>query len=268
VKRVLLALAALLVAAPAAQADTSYGGLAALRNAPAGPVISLVSHDDGRISGRLGVSYRCRRHTYFNYIVRLNGSTADGVNFTATGRTRMRGIGRLRLTMTGTLAADSVAGKVTTSAPNCRKYTRDVVLRSDSAPAGAPTVPPAASLFAGMTGQTIGGFRLAVGLRVTKKGRVWARWQAWMRCGPRGGSDSIVNDTPTTRIKPDGSFSRSEVYTIRWSDGSRQRFRVSFKGQFRADGVSGTLRARSTRKGGGARWYPCDSGTQTWAART
>ena len=31
--------------------------------------------------------------------------------------------------------------------------------------------------------------------------------------------------------------------------------------------LTGTLRARSTRHGGGTRWYPCDSGTQTWTAR-
>jgi hypothetical protein len=268
VKRVLLALAALLVAAPAAQADTYYGGVSALRNAPAGPAISLVRHDDGSVTARLGVAYRCRRHTFTNYIVRLKGSTADGVNFTATGSTRMRGIGRFRATITGTLAPDSVAGKITSGAPNYPKYTRDVVLRGDTAPAGAPALPAASTLFAGMTGQATGGFRLAVGLRVTTKGRVWARWQVHMKCGPRGGSNSIVNDTPTTSIKPDGSFSRSEVYTIRWTDGSRERFRVRFQGQFRADGVSGTLRARSTRRGGGTRWYPCDSGTQTWAART
>jgi hypothetical protein len=266
-RRALLTAAAFLALAPAARADTSYGGVAALRNAPAGPVISLVRHDDGRVSARVGVAYRCRRHAFSNYIVRLKGSTADGVSFTATGRTRMRGIGRLRLTMSGTLAPDAVAGKVTTSAPNCPKYVRDVVLRTESAPAGAPALPPAASLFTGLTGQSSGGFRLAVGLRVTKQGRVWARWQAQMRCGPRGGTSAIVNDTPTTTIKPDGTFSRSEVYTIRWADGSRERFRVAFKGQFRADGASGTLRARSTRRGGGSRWYPCDSGTQTWTAR-
>ncbi|WP_028067801.1 hypothetical protein [Solirubrobacter soli] len=267
-RRALLVVALLLVAAPSAQADTNYGGVAALRNAPSGPLISVVRHDDGRVTARLGVAYRCRKHSFSNYVVRLKGSTADGVNFTASGRTRMPGIGRLRITMAGTIAPDSVAGKVTTSAPNCPKYVRDVVLRSESAPVGAPAIPLASTLFAGLTGQTTGGFRLAVGLRVTTKGRVWATWQAHMRCGPRGGASSIINDTPTTKINPDGSFSRSEVYTVRWTDGSRERFRVSFKGQFRADGVSGTLRARSTRHGGGSRWYPCDSGTQTWAART
>jgi hypothetical protein len=255
------------VSAPTAHADTTYGGTSAWHNAPAGPVISLVRHDDGRVTARLGLAYGCRKHSFSNYVVRLKGSTPDGVSFSASGRQRLRGVGTLRLTMTGTLAPDSVSGKIVTGAPNCPKYTRDVVLRTESAPAGAPAVPPAGSLFTGLTAQTIGGHRLALALRVTKKGRVWAAWQATMACGPKGGTSSIVNDTPSTRIKPDGSFSRSEVYTIRWTDGSRERFRVSFKGQFRADGVSGTLRARSTRRGGGTRWYPCDSGTRTWSAR-
>ena len=42
---------------------------------------------------------------------------------------------------------------------------------------------------------------------------------------------------------------------------------MSFKGRFLADGAVGTLRARSQLREKGKRYYPCDSGTQTWAAR-
>jgi hypothetical protein len=34
-----------------------------------------------------------------------------------------------------------------------------------------------------------------------------------------------------------------------------------------ADGAVGTLRARSQTYKNGDRYYPCDSGTQTWTAR-
>lgn len=63
-----------------------------------------------------------------------------------------------------------------TSLKRCPKLAREVVLRTESAPAGAPAAPPAATLFNGLTGQAVGGFRLAVTLRITTKGRVWGSW--------------------------------------------------------------------------------------------
>jgi hypothetical protein len=261
-----IATAALGLSAPTAHADTQYGGVAALRNSPAGPSISLVRQDDGRVTARLGFGYTCRKQSFYNYVVKLKGSTPDGVNFTAAGKQKLRGLGTLRLAMSGTLAADSAAGTLTMRLARCPHYTRDVVLRTESAPAGAPAMPPAASLFTGLTGQSASGIRQAVALRITKKGRVWSSWGATMKCGPKATSQ-LVNNTPTTSIKPDGSFSRYEVYTIRWADGSRERYRVTFKGRFLADGAVGTLRARSQLRRKGHSYYPCDSGTINWSAR-
>jgi hypothetical protein len=261
-----IATVALGLSAPTAFADTQYGGVAALRNAPAGPSLSLVRHDDGSVTARVAYSYTCRKKSFLNSVAKLKGSTPDGVNFTAGAKQRLRGLGTLRVSMSGTLDANAVAGTMTIGMSRCPKYTRDLALRSESAPAGAPAVPAANSLFAGLTSQTTAGVRLAVALRVTKKGRVWARWGASMQCGPKATSQ-IVNTSPTTSIKPDGSFSRSEVYTIRWTDGSRERYRVTFKGRFLADGAVGTLRARSQLRKKGHRYYPCDSGTIKWSAR-
>ena len=42
---------------------------------------------------------------------------------------------------------------------------------------------------------------------------------------------------------------------------------MTFTGRFLADGAVGTLRARSQYREKGKRYYPSDSGTQTWAAR-
>ena len=261
-----IATVALGLSAPTAQADTQYGGVAALRNSPAGPSTTLVRHDDGSITARLGFGYTCRKQSFTNYVVKLKGSTPDGVNFTATGKQKLRGRGTLTLSISGTLAADAATGKLEMGAPRCPHYTRDLVLRTETAPAGAPAAPPAASLFAGLTSQSAAGVRLAVALRVTKTGRVWATWSASMKCGPKATSQ-LVNNSPTTTIKADGSFARSEVYTIRWTDGSRERYRVTFKGRFLADGAVGTLRARSQLRKAGHRYYPCDSGTVPWSAR-
>jgi hypothetical protein len=262
----IIATATLGLSAPTAQADTQYGGVAALRNAPAGPSISLVRHDDGRVTARVAFAYTCRKQSFYNYVVKLSGTTPDGVNFTAAGKQKLRGVGTMRLSMGGTLAADSAAGKLTMGVSRCPKYTRDLMLRTESAPAGAPAMPAAASLFAGLTGQTAAGVRLGIALRVTKKGRVWGIWAASMKCGPKATSQ-IVNASPTTKIKPDGSFTRNETYTVRWEGGLRERYRVTFKGRFLADGASGTMRVRSQLRKRGESYYPCDSGTIAWAAR-
>jgi hypothetical protein len=262
----MIAAAGLLAAAPPAYADTHYGGNATRSNAPNGPSISLLRHDDGRITVRMGVHYTCRDRSFVNRIVRMTGSTPDGVSFTAKGKTTLRGKGVIRFVFTGTFAPDAVTGKLLSTLKSCPKATRDVVLRTESVPAGAPAVPAASTLFAGLTGQAAGGFRLPVALRVTSKGRVWGLWQATMKCGPKAVAP-IFNSSPTTTIKADGSFSRSERYTVRYRGGSSERFRVSFKGRFLADGAVGTLRARSQLREKGKSYHPCDSGTQTWAAR-
>ena len=258
--------AGLLSAAPPAHADTQYGGTASLRGRPAGPTVALVRHDDGRISGRMSVAYECKNRSFTNAIVRLKGSTADGVNFTASGKIKWRARGTVRFSLVGTLAPDAVGGRLVTSLKGCPKYTRDVILRTESAPVGAPAVPAAAGLFSGLTAQAASGIRLPVALRVTAQGRVWAVWQAQMKCGPKA-LVPMGNTTPTSKIKPDGTFSRSETYTIRYRGGLSERYRVTFKGRFLADGAVGTLRARMQTRKRGRSYYPCDSGTRTWAVR-
>ncbi len=72
---------------------------------------------------------------------------------------------------------------------------------------------------------------------------------------------------PPTKLKADGSFLDIKPYTIRYTDGSSERYRIRFEGRFLADGVVGTLRVRMQRRKKGNSYYACDSGTQTWAAR-
>jgi hypothetical protein len=263
---VLIVTAGLLAAAPPAQADTQYGGTGNTARQAGGPPLSLVRHDDGRIVARLGSGYTCGKRSYLNRIVTLKGTSPDGVSFTATGTTRLSGKGAVRYTVSGTLTPDTATGTLTQGRKGCPNYSWGILLHTESAPAGAPAVPAAGSLFAGLTGQTAGGVRQPIGLRVTNNGKVYAYWLVMMRCGPKA-RIPLYNNSPTAVIKPDGTFSRNETFIARYTDGSSERYRVSFKGRFLADGVTGTLRARMQTRKKGKSYYPCDSGTQTWAAR-
>jgi hypothetical protein len=73
----------------------------------------------------------------------------------------------------------------------------------------------------------------------------------------------MLDQTPRTDVRPDGTFSSTQRYVIRYPDAPAERYRVTVRGRFLADGAVGTLRARmlSGRRG------RCDSGTHTWTAR-
>lgn len=259
----IIATATLGLSAPPAYADTEYGGTGLYKNvSPANPSISLVRHDDGRISGRAVAAARCGGVATSALVVKLSGSTPDGVNFTAAGKTKL-GKRTYRVSVTGTLAADSVGGSARVNT-GCRRWTQPLGLRVRHAPVGAPAVPAPGTLMFGLTSQSASGVPLPVSLRVTKGGRVYASWQAMMDCGP--GTIPILDLTPSRRIKPDGTFGGTQSYTIRYR-GLVERYRVSFSGRFLADGATGTLRARMVSRTPKTRYKPCLSGRQTWTAR-
>jgi hypothetical protein len=117
----------------------------------------------------------------------------------------------------------------------------------------------------GVTGQSAGGVRLPVSLRVSAANRVEATWEALAAC--TGGRVSVGNHTPSSPIGADGSFSRSEKYVLKYTDGAHDTFHVAFAGRFLSGGASGTLTARLQRTGRhGKRRKPCVSGAQTWTA--
>ena len=253
----------MLAATPAtAVADTHYGGSAVRKGVLAGPAMSVVVRDDGRVVARLAMGHRCRGFATSTLVVRLSGRT-NGQAVTATGRTRLRS-GVLRARLTGTLAPDALTGRVRIRQRGCHAFTRSFVLRGPTAPAGGPAGAMPGSLLHGLTGQSAGGVRLPVSIRVAKNGRIYAFWQAMLKC--RRGSVPMLNVTPPTTVRPDGSFSRTETYTIRYN-GPDERYRVTFSGRFLGDGAVGTLRARMVWRQPGVRYYPCLSGTQNWAAR-
>jgi hypothetical protein len=253
------------LSAPLAHADTMYGGTGLYKGTrPANPSISLLRRDDGGVTGRVMLGARCRGYANYSMVIRVAGSTPDGASFTASGRSRLGKPGYVRVTLTGTLAPDSVTGNARVRLPGCRGYTQPFVLRTESAPAGAPAVPAGGTLMQGLTSQSASGLRLPVALRVTTGGRVYAVWQAMMRCGRV--TIPVLDYTPSRKIKPDGTFGGTQSYTIRYR-GFSERYRVSFSGRFLADGATGTLRARMRYHDGKRRYVPCVSGQQTWTAR-
>jgi hypothetical protein len=264
-KLVLLTALVTMSAAGSARADTFYGGSGLRHGRPANPSISLTSKDDGRVLGRIAYAYRCHGHFRSTIITRLGGRL-NGQRFTATGSTRFRGVGRLRWRLTGTLTGDAGSGSARLRiAHACGGYTNTFVVRAAAAPAGAAAMPARGSTYYGVTAQSASGTRLPMTLRVATNGRVYAIWSAAMDC--HRGTIATLNVSPSAKIKADGSFTRNERYTIRYTDGYFERYRVTFGGRFLADDVVGTLRMRMQGHQKGARFYPCDSGIHTWEAR-
>src|SRR4051794_11048079 len=110
-KALLIGFAALLVAAPAAAADTQYGGSTVRGTKIYDPSISLLRRDNGTIIGRVAYAYRCRRETNFpNVLTRVTGR-ANGATFTVKGKQRL-GRRTVRYTITGTFTADGAAGRI------------------------------------------------------------------------------------------------------------------------------------------------------------
>jgi hypothetical protein len=253
-----------LITAPAASADVQFGGSGLYKGkSPANPQITLTTRDNGTVEARVTYAYRCRGVANYSEVLRATGRVT-GATFKATGRSRVRGVGTSKVTVSGTLAPGSASGKVRWSGPGCRSYSNPFVLRSESAPVGAPALPAPGTVAQGLTSQNVGGTRLSVTLRVTNKGRVYATWDGMLQC--RGYRLPILDITPSRAIKPDGSFGATQTYTIRYR-GYTERYRVSFRGQFLADGVRGTLQASMRPRVKGRARPLCRTGAQTWAAR-
>lgn len=263
-RALLLAVALLALGAPTARADVPYGGSVLYKTSLGNGSISLTRHDNGRITGRINVAYHCKGYAVGYAIVRVKGRS-NGTAFTASGSTGTRP-GRIRLSLKGVLDGPNGAGRMTARQRRCLHFTRPFVLRTPSAPVGGPALPPRGSLFYGFSTQLAGGAPLPVSMRVAKNGRVYAIWEAISTC-QRNFKFPVANVTPATTVRADGSFSRTENYTIRYSDAPTRRFHVNFRGRFMADGAVGTLSATVKFYDRGKAYATCRSGTVNWAAR-
>jgi hypothetical protein len=259
---VLTAFIACAASAPAAHADVSYGGGATDGTRQTGPGLGLTVHDDGRVTGRVLFAYHCGRRTViYDQVIKVTGRV-DGAAFTATGRKRI-GKWRVRFNVAGAIAPDTVTGKVEQRS-RCNNRSHPYVLRAASTPVGAAVAAAPNSLMYGVTSQTVAGVRIPVTVRVTKQGRAYVNEYARANCGRF--TWEVTNAMASTKVKPDGTFARTEHWSIRYSDGWRGRYTVNTSGRFLADGATGTFRIRLTYRKGRKRGH-CDTGVLSWAAR-
>jgi hypothetical protein len=259
----ILVTVAALGAASSAQAQTMYGGSAVAGVQLATPTISLLAGAGGSIAARAGTAVDCRGHHWTNQVVRITGH-ASGSRFTASGHTSLDKRHRLRVKLTGTIAGAVVSGRYVERLKGCKGKSRKFVLHAQAAPSGAGAKPPVRTLMYGLTSQGAGAVNLPVALRVNADGKLYATWQALAQCSGAG-RVPVMNSTPLTKIRADGTFSRSERYKIRYTDGSHDVFRVTFAGQFVPGGAVGTLTARTQLADHKHLYAPCVSGTQHWS---
>ena len=274
-----------LPAAAHAQAPPSYGG-GLVSNPPAKsrytPLLGIVLQPrGGQIAVRFDTFIRCGSDDY--QIFGRKTVPFDGRSFRAKAA-RQFSIGTRRgnrvvyvWTVRGQLDGTNASGRVRVvgvrisggkrTACN-RKPTRRFSARIQGpAPTGSPS-PPGRAGFGGVSDVQIGGgLPGPVMLRVTPSGRrVLSRWNVVADCG-RGPNDELANYTPSMRIRPDGSFSRSERFSVSFAD-AIIRYRVRFAGRISGEQANGSLRmrARIYSPNGRRLVTRCDSGVRSWSA--
>jgi hypothetical protein len=169
---------------------------------------------------------------------------------------------------TGTLRVGGVRRNSGRSRKCAVKPNRAFDVRLAGPPAGGPAQPQSRAFYAGTSSYVLfDGMQAPVMLRATKDARkVAAQWTIAGKCG-RGPREPFVNLTPPMRVRPDGSFSRKERFSVRYTD-ALVRYRASFSGRLASDGATGTLRMRTrvyNRRGTKLRTR-CDSRVRTWNA--
>jgi hypothetical protein len=275
----------LLVAIPAAaraQAPSYGGGSLPYTKTPRtfNPSVGIVLQPRGqRLAFRFDTFLLCGRSAHEavgRRLVALAGASlsAHGASVVRSGRVRLE----YGWSLQGTVAGQTVTGSLRIAGRRrigrgrwirCRRRPeRGFQARLATPPAGSPARPRPASSYYGLSDiQIVDGLRAPVVLRTTRDGaRVAARWNAIARCR-RGAAERLGNFTPATRVRPDGSFARSERFSVRYAD-ALVRYRVRFAGRFQADGAQGKLRMRARvfeRRGRRLRTR-CDTGRRRWRA--
>jgi len=281
----LVTLAVLLAVVPAGTASAqspTYGGgrlqTAALPKTYTPTVGVSLQPRGSQIALRFDTTLRCGRDVFDATGRKL--VAFDGGAFSAAGASvgRVAG-GRLAFewTLTGTISGNEANGTLRISGVRrgsgrrracSAKPTRPFTARLAAAPGGAPAQPLPRGLYVGTSSyEIVDRLQAPVVIRASKDARkVSARWTIAAKCR-RGPRQLLVNLTPPTRVRADGSLARSERFAVRYTD-ALVRYRTRFAGRFRADGATGTLRlrARVFTRGGKRLRTRCDSGTRTWNA--
>jgi hypothetical protein len=264
-----LALTVVLAAAVTAGARTTeptqYGGALVREHRTGAITIGLARAANGKISARFGFSVRCRGVMWENRVIHALGRLS-GQTFRISGHVRA-GRSTVTMTATGRIAGNAVTGQLTARGRRCTPLTRAPFgLRAAALPGGPPAIPARGTVLLGLTSQSAGGVRLPVALYVAANGRLAGNWEALARCGRR--RLPVMDLEPFTSIHAGGTFASNETFTIRFHDGTRATYRVTFAGRFTGGGATGTLSARVRRSDSRhhRRLAPCSTGTQTWTA--
>ncbi len=217
------------------------------------PVVgrSVVAFDGRSFTGsaarRLGIGRGNRNRILFSWVLR---GQVDGT------------IGSGRLTIGGVRIVNGRRASC-----NRKTHRRFSARVAGAAPTGSPQ-PPAKSAFGGLAEIRVAdGMRAPVVLKVDTTGkRIRARWTAFANCS-RGPRTDLTNFTPPMRLRPDGSFSRAERFSVSYAD-VFIRYRVRFTGRVSGELANGTLRlrARIYNYRGTRLRTRCDSGLRNWSA--
>lgn len=266
------------VATPAASvsqdAPIYYGGGIPPTLQKGGQPIGL-ARSGSSVTGLVALTIGCRHFDVPETIVGFKG-TVTGAGFSAQGGSRVvKGL-RVRVALSGTFTGDVADGTMKVKLVRARSGPRGclpptrthMTLHRQAAPAGAPAQPAGGTTMRGVTDQQSKGVQMPVTLVVTGDGkRVIGLWIAMAPCAGIDFAMPVANYSPATVIGADGTFSRSESYKIPYGDGTTDRYRVGFKGQFLADGVVGTVSGRvTTVDKRGHTLGVCDSGDRHFSA--
>ena len=272
--------AVVMVDGAAAQSPPTLGGGRLPSTKPAKhyrPTVNISMQPRGdKIAMLFDTSVRCGRDGFD--ILGAGQVAWDGTHFSFAGTNRQSVAGgRLtsRWTVTGQLSGDTARGTLHIAGVRrrsgrlhkcARKPNRPFTVRAAGPRSGAPAKPAPNAFYAGTTNYELyDRMQAPLMLRVSKDARkVAAQWTIAERCGS-GRRDEFVNFTPPMKVRPDGSFSRKEHFSVQYSD-ALIRYRPTFTGRFTADGASGTLRLRTRiyNRRGTKLITRCDSDVRVW----
>ena len=97
----------------------------------------MIHRDNGTVAVRALVAYSCKGVANTALVLRGNGRL-NGANFDVRLSSRIRRVGTISVRLTGAVAPGSVSGEARLRIGSCLTVRRSLVLRTESAPAGAP----------------------------------------------------------------------------------------------------------------------------------
>ena len=265
------AVALLLVLAPSAAANTVYTGTSVISTRHGTLPTSVVLEDSGaaRFVSQVGIA--CHGISYGDQV--LDGAGRwTGTRVTGAGRHRVRRGVLLTFRLTATVRNGVLRGRVVGNVrrtSRCRHihFAIGFTAVADPPPSGPPRRPARSAMLVGRSSMLHGDLPFAVAVKIAPHGRAaTSAWALDVKCAT--GHTSFVNRSPYAPIRANGTFTRRERFTLRYTDGSRDHFRTTFHGRLLADGAVGWLRLqiRSTNRQGRL-FNKCDTGKQLWWAK-